>query len=190
MKILITLALVLLTQVVAFSQSDIKKISASSWAPGSSKVIYGSEIKKLEGKNGTFQGITNVAFRSPEYFRDDYKKTAAEEMWTSEQLEDALNEIENSYPGGMVVLYILRSTRGSADTDNFTIIIKNSNEEEIFRETLEDDFPEYSNGNYWNFGYVSITEKLTGKNYIYVVDAFGDSNNKIFKFELNLEEMP
>jgi len=91
--------------------------------------------------------------------------------------------------GGAITIYLMRSTIGAANTDYFTIIVKDSLENEIYREKLPNRIPSVpeSGSPFWtNWGYISIPTPLHGKNFIYVIDGLGGDNNTKFKFEINL----
>jgi hypothetical protein len=102
-----------------------------------------------------------------------------------------MNAYEKLAVGGMIYLYITRITIDAANTDNFTVIVKDSTDNnEIFRKQLKSNIAETpSSGDsqyWWNYTSVPISEKIQGKFYIYIIDRLGDENNKRFKFEVKL----
>ena len=104
-------------------------------------------------------------------------------MWTDAKLADNIYSFKATDKDGRIQMYIERPSIGSANLEYFTIIIKDKDEKELYRETLEQDIPETPNSNdmWWNLGYAYPNIKLTPPFYIYVVDRLEDAP---FKFEV------
>jgi hypothetical protein len=170
---------------VSFGQIN-DEMYESKWKIGQEKEINGVKIKRLEGKNES--GITNVVYHPLANLLKKIDKDAETEMWTPEQKQKKIDLYNTSFKGGRIDLYIERSTIGAANTEYFTIIIKDSKDSlELFRQDLKSKIPSVpSRGSeYWsNYKGTNITQSLTGKFYIYIIDKLGNDENKKFKFEV------
>jgi hypothetical protein len=169
-----------------YSQID-SNLMDSNWKVEKEKIIYGNNIIRLEGKNG-IGGVTNVGFKSKDYLIAEIEKKAEREMWPLEKKNSTIELYKDENFGGVAYLYIKRLTLEAANTDKFTVIVKDSNENEIYRKELKSDIPEVpSNDRYWwNYAGTPINVALKGKVYIYIIDRLGNDDNFKFKFEINL----
>jgi len=105
-------------------------------------------------------------------------------MWTKEHFQSEIKMEKFIYVGGQIILHIERTTIGSANTEFFTIIIKDSDENEILRKTLKSDIPDpsYSNDTWRNFALCSVDKRIKTPFFVYIVDAIEEET---FKFEVN-----
>ena len=142
--------------------------------------IKGYYIKKLSGKH-KYGGETKIEYQSLAQLLDEAKKKSEKEMWTKEKLQSTIDAYKSGLKGGLVSLYIERSTIGSANTKYFSVIIKDTNESELFRVELDSEIPDYSSDNWWNYGYAYIDKRIKVPFYVYVVDRLEDAP---FKFEV------
>ncbi|MCI1265107.1 MAG: hypothetical protein LKG19_00950 [Saprospiraceae bacterium] len=142
--------------------------------------IKGYSIKKLSGKH-KYGGVTKIEYQSLAQLIDEAKKQSEKEMWPKEKLQSTIDVYKSGWKGGLVRLYIERTTIGSANTEMFSIIMKDTNENELFRVELDSDIPEYSSDNWWNYGYAYIDKRIKVPFYVYVVDRLEDAP---FKFEV------
>jgi len=171
---------------VSFGQID-DNLMKANWKPEKEKVIYGNTILRLEGKND-IGGMTNVGYESFAQVKAGLEKDAEKEMWTEEKKNETIESYSKFASGGMIHLYLTRLTIDAANTEMFTIIIKDSAETEIFRKELKSDVPNVpSSGSsyWWNYASIPLTSTIQGKIYIYVIDRLGNDNSK-FKFEIKL----
>ena len=106
-------------------------------------------------------------------------------MWTEEVKNKKLAIYDKGAPGGTIRLYITRLTIASANTEYFTVIVKDSNEVEVYRKDLTKDTPEVPNGDsyWWNTTSIWLPSKIEGSFFIYVIDKLSDDNGK-FKFSV------
>ena len=171
---------------VSFGQID-DNLMKANWKPEKEKVIYGNTILRLEGKND-IGGMTNVGYESFAQVKAGLEKDAEKEMWTEEKKNETIESYSKFASGGMIHLYLTRLTIDAANTEMFTIIIKDFAETEIFRKELKSDVPNVpSSGSsyWWNYASIPLTATIQGKIYIYVIDRLGNDNSK-FKFEIKL----
>tara|TARA_B110000046_G_C13004294_1_gene403617 strand:- start:1797 stop:2396 length:600 start_codon:yes stop_codon:yes gene_type:complete len=150
------------------------------WKVGKTRMAYGLEVVKLEGEVSVYS-MTNIGFESYEYRLETINKTAKKEMWTEAKLEKELKFYEH-YKGGLIHLRIGRSSIGAGNTEYFTIIVKDLDENEISRRTLGSDIPSVPTGaggadvRLWrNYGGEYLEEKIPANFYVYVVDALSDA---------------
>ncbi|HXB40999.1 MAG TPA: hypothetical protein VNZ49_10690 [Bacteroidia bacterium] len=84
--------------------------------------------------------------------------------------------------------YLTRLTLHGANTDLFTIVVKDSTNKEVLRKELENDIPEapLNGSDYWsNYIRFPLAKKIPGKIYIYVIEK-AEEKNVEFKFEVKL----
>ena len=173
-----------LTVLICQAQID-KELTNIKWDLGKEKVIYETAIVRVEGKNG-ISGMTNLGYKSYEKIKLETIKNADSEMWTSEKKEKTLSMYEKFAFGGMIYLYLTRLTIDAANTNMFSIIIKDSTDsKEILRKEFTSKIANVPNGDnyWWNYHSVPIPAKLKGQFFIYIIDKIGGDNNK-FKFEV------
>lgn len=119
----------------------------------------------------------------------DTENKADKEMWSLEKKIERIEFYEKFADGGMIHLYLTRLTIGAANTDMFTVIVKDSTDSnEILRRDLKSDIPNTpSSGSsyWWNYTSIPIPNRINGNVYIYIIDKLGGENNK-FKFEVRL----
>lgn len=179
-----TIILTTFITTLLFGQID-DNLMKANWKPGKEKVICGNAILRLEGKNNV-DGITNIGYQSFEQVKSVLEKDAEREMWTEEKKNKTIESYSKSASGGLISLYLTRLTIDAANTDMFTVIVKDSTENEIYREELKSVIPETpSSGSsyWWNYAAILLPEKIQGKFYIYIIDHLGKDNSK-FKFEI------
>ncbi len=175
-----------LISTVSFGQIDDNMMKAN-WKTEKEKVIYGNTILRVEGKND-IRGITNIGYETFAQVKAGIEKDAEKEMWTEEKKNEKIASYSKFASGGLIHLYLTRLTIDAANTNMFTIIVKDSTETEIFRKELKSDVPNVpsSGSNYWwNYTTIPITANIQGKIYVYVIDRLGNENSK-FKFEIKL----
>jgi hypothetical protein len=173
--------------IFAFSQVDMN-LAKSNWKVGKEKIIYGNTIIRLEGVNNNF-GITNVGYQTLDQLKAQIEIDAGKEMWTPDKKKETIDNYEKSYAGGWIHLYFTRLTIGAANTEMFTIIVKDSTDNnEILRKELENTIPNTppAGSNYWwNYVITPLPSAIKGKFFIYVIDKLGQENAKT-KFEVAL----
>ncbi|TRW23576.1 hypothetical protein FMM05_13015 [Flavobacterium zepuense] len=145
--------------------------------------IKGYTVKKISGKQKYSGEKTSVKYVSLAQQIEIIKKTSEKEMWAKEKLDGMIAEYKKFAVGGIVDLEIERSTIESANNKMFTVIIKDSNDNEVYREELESDVPNVPSGsdNWWNSGSAFIAKRVETPFYIYVVDKMEDAP---FKYEV------
>jgi hypothetical protein len=142
--------------------------------------IKGYSVKKLSGKH-KYGGVTKVEYQSLTDLIAEAKKESQKEMWTKEKLQSRVDAYKSACIGGKIRLDIERTTIGSANTEMFSIIIKDINENELYRVNLDSSIPNYSSENWWNIGFCYIDIRIKAPFYVYVVDKLEDAP---FKFEV------
>jgi hypothetical protein len=182
-----TLLLTILTT-FAFGQID-DNLKRVNWKPGKERIIYGNTIFRHEGRND-IRGVLNIGFQTFAQVKADIEQMAEKEMWTPEMKTRKIESYERLSSGGLIHLYLTRLTIDAANTNMFTVIIKDSTDNnEILRLDLKRNIPNtplISGSNYWwNYTTIPIPDKINGNIYIYIIDKLGGDNNK-FKFELKL----
>lgn len=144
--------------------------------------IKGYSVKKVSGKH-KYGGYTKVEYQSLTQLIAETRKESEKEMWTKEKLQSTIDLYKSTCIGGQIRLDIERTTIGGANTEYFTIIIKDNAENELYRETLDSDVPNpsRSNDNWWNIKSCWLDKRIKAPFYVYIVDALEDAP---FKFEV------
>lgn len=140
----------------------------------------GYTIKKLSGEH-KYGGVTQIEYKSLAQLLNEAKKDSEKQMWTKEKTQSILESLKRRCKGGYIRLYIERITIGSANTKMFSIIIKDTVENELYRIELKDNIPQYSSDNWRNYGLAYIDKMIKPPFYVYIVDGIADAP---FKFEV------
>jgi hypothetical protein len=187
MKKTTTILLLTILTTFAFGQID-DNLFKTNWKPGKEKIIYDNIILRHEGKNN-IGGVLNVGFQTFAQVKVGIEQKADKEMWTPEKKKETIEYIENFASGGMIHLYLTRLTISAANTEMFTVIVKDSaDNNEILRKDLKSGIPNtpsIGSSYWWNYASIPIPDKINGNIYIYIIDKLGGDNNK-FKFEVKL----
>lgn len=168
-----------------FSQVE-SNLYGKSWKVGETKVLYNNSITKVIGEN-KYKNVLNLGYRTCEQIKAEAVKDSENEMWTPEKLKSKIEAFDNFCSGGILTLYIERLTIETANTNNFTVIIKDSDNIEVLREELKSKVANVpsSNSEWSNSKSILIPKLLKGKFSIYVIDKYGGDNSK-FMFEITL----
>ncbi len=143
--------------------------------------IKGYKVKLVSGKH-KYGGKTTIEYESLHQVLAETRAKAKKENTSKEDLDSNIKDVKGFNKGGRIILNVERPTIGAANNENFTIIIKDKDDKEISKETLENDIPEYSSSDYWwNIAVRSIGKKVQAPFYIYVEDILQDEP---FKFEV------
>jgi len=144
--------------------------------------IKGYSVKNLSGEH-KYGGVTKIEYKSLFQLLSEIEKDAEKGMWTKEAKQSKLDTYKSIYKGGQIRLDIERTTIGAANTEYFSIIIKDMDENELYRVNLDSDIPETpnSNGYWWNIRLQGIDKRIKAPFYVYVVDKLQDAP---FKFEV------
>ena len=142
----------------------------------------GYSIRMISGKH-KYGGSTKIEYKSLSQILSETEKKAEKQMWTSEDLQSTLETYKRLYKGGQIRLDIERTTIGAANTEWFSIIIKDLAENELYRVDLDSKIPETPNSNdyWWNLSIQGIDKRIKPPFYVYVVDRLEDAP---FKFEV------
>jgi hypothetical protein len=126
------------------------------------------KIKQIKGHNilrefGSGYSTPYVMYETKEQLIEDAKKRAKVEMWTNDSLEKHIFYLQ-SFEGGKITLKIVAGSIQQANTKNFTVIIQDINEVELFRETLLESIPSYEVSGtstlWYNYGFVYLKNKV------------------------------
>ena len=169
-------------------QDSIRKVKELEIAQFKQDSIEDSQIKsysirRISGKH-KYGGVTKIEYKSLSQILSETEKEAKKEMWTSEDLQSKIEGYKSLYKGGQIRLDIERRTIGAANTEYFSIIIKDLAENELYRVDLDSDIPETPNSNdyWWNISIEGIDKRIRAPFYVYIVDKLGDAP---FKFEVS-----
>ena len=142
--------------------------------------IKGYSIKWHRG-NSQYNGVTTIEYQSLSQIIEEQKKTADKEMWTKEKLNSTILAFKSLCKGGQITLHIERRSIDFANTKWFSIIVKDKNENELHRETLDSEVADHSGDTWFNIKSCCIDKKIKTPFFIYIIDQFAD---KPFKFEV------
>ena len=103
-------------------------------------------------------------------------------MEPKDKIEATLKAMDAVILGGELHLYVTRRSINEAGMANFSIIINDLDETELYREDLKQKIANVPIGDvwWWNNDVIFIPVKLDGSFFIYVIDH---SNSTKFKFQ-------
>jgi len=138
-------------------------------------------IKRLQGSD-EYDCITNIYYKNLHQILSEINTKSVKEMWTAQEKQTKIEAYKFSCKGGQINLHINRLSLGSANTNMFSIIIKDCNENELFRYNFDSSLPSYGSSGYWrNYGICFVNKTIKAPFYVYVIDKMSDSP---FKFEI------
>ncbi len=141
-------------------------------------------VKRLSGTH-KYGGKTEVSFKPVCTMVTEERKYAKSKMRPQSELEAIVEAYISEGVSGEVRLDVTRTTIGSANLDNFTVIVHDSTDQEVFRKALDSDIPEYgSNDDWWNIRLQNINAPVRTPFYVYIVDQLEDAP---FKFEVTAQ---
>jgi len=145
--------------------------------------IRGFSTTLLSGEH-TFGGRTSIVYESIFQILKEVEDNSKNQMWTPQEKERKIKAYLNEYRGGRITLKIERKDIDQANTEWFSIIIKDLNEQEKYRFKLKNDIPEtpISDDYWWNLSIVGLHDRIELPFYVYIVDEVSNTN---FKFEVN-----
>ncbi len=141
------------------------------WKTGKAKEIKGYSILREEGLG---RSTPYIYYEDTKYRLSQLEIRAESEMW--EESKRRANEIGIMGSSGIIKLKITASTIEAGDTDNFTVIVKSIEGEELFRQRLESSVPDYSiiNGiTYWtNYASLVLPSGITPPFRVFTIDSY------------------
>lgn len=167
-------SILLMVLFVGFSRAQTdKNLIKEKWKPGKENVIFGYSVLRMEGKNDR-KGITNVAYQPYDKFLTALEEKAKDEKWSEQKQNKEVSHYKELAPGGVIHVYVTRPGFKMANTNHFSVILKDSTEKEILHTVLQDDIPEpIAGSDYWsNHVTVPLGEKPRGSVYVYVIDKY------------------
>ncbi len=137
-----------------------------------SATIKGYDFELLSGEELSKYHKTTLSYENLYQSIALLKESAEREMWTEDKLNHMIDIYKTSAKGGLISINVDRVTIQSANTEWFTVIVKDSNDKEIYREKMKSKTADYSSkDDYWhNFGTVVIPERIQAPFFVYFVD--------------------
>ena len=185
-KILFTIVC-FLTGTLVHGQID-RNLMMGNWREGKGKYIYTNFVFRHEGRND-IGGVTNIGYQTPQQLQSEILEKAYNQMWNKEKTEQTLRDFDPKKISFIIHFYLTRLTINAANTENFTLIVMDSlNQNELYRKQLDSNVPEippYGSSYWWNYDMIDVPGGMSGKVYIYIIDNRSRDNNR-FLFEINL----
>jgi len=140
---------------------------------GSKQNTYGSTVELIESG-----ASTRIEYKSHKQLLIELNSKAKNEMWSNEKL---LNEESNIPPGGYILVHISGPTIGSANTKYWKYVVQDIEGNEIFRESGDNDIPEYTSSQYgttwWNIDIIYLPNQMTNQFKVYVIDSLSEKRS-------------
>jgi hypothetical protein len=150
--------------------------------------IIDYSVEKISGSH-KYGGATDIEYKSLAQLIDETTKKSEKEMWGKEQLERRINSLRNSAIGGRIILEIERKTLEEAKTNQYTFIIKDLDENEIYRKRFEStetpEMPDWGKDYWWNLDLCDIEKRIKSPFYVYIIEPRQDAP---FKFKVTAEK--
>ena len=180
----------LLSTLFSFAQED-QALYTRIWSNGQSVEIFGHDVLRIFGEdydrtsdNNLFIPITNIAYQTLDQLIEDVNEEAKKSSWNEKKVNKETNKYKQIAHGGAIVLYIQRNNQDAANTKWYTITIRDKNEKELFKKTLNWQVPNMEDFNQWsNTAYIYIDIPLSIPFYVYVSELQME-NIDDYKFEI------
>lgn len=184
MKSIITLFMLFLSLTI-FAQNFNPEFRKSNWKVGKEKVINNNKVTRLEGKNNRY-AITNIYYETKEQSIANLRSIASKEMWQQDKLDRLVKATNEAAKGGNIHIYIERPSVEAANMEQFSIIIKDSNDkEEVFRKDFDNEIPNTPVGRseLWSNYEIQMIDVDLGSSFnVYIIDKLGFYSSPKFKF--------
>lgn len=177
-----------LNSLMCYSQYDQKSeraFVANTWPVGKVKNLYGHNILRVSGSGGfTAKGITNIKFIDQDLLLATAEHDAQAQMWTPEQIQQKRDFYESI--SGLLWLRIVRmGSLEAANPKHFTLIIVDSNGEEFYRASFDEDIADYevvSGGVvYFNNAVRTVPKGLSPPFNVFIIDALSEPTRHEFR---------
>jgi len=190
MKKLTLFLLLISASAFVFSQDD-QALYTRIWPDGQTVNIFGHDVLRVFGEdynrtsdNNIFIPITNVAYQSFDQIIEDVNDEAKKSSWNEQKTSKEINKYKQMAQGGAIILYIKRNNQDAANTKWYTITIRDKNDKEIYKKSLNWQVPNMEDFNQWsNTAYIYLDVELTIPFYVYVSQMQMD-NIDDYKFEI------
>ena len=154
------------------------KLYSKTWQDNETRLIDGYNITKIFGelpnnpRTYNYSPITAVAYKNISSIKNDFKKVAQVEKWKPEILEENLNKLDSSSPGGQIQVYLSRYSEDRANFRWYFIVIRGVDDK---GKLWEYNFPykaaqNPTNNGWWNYTTVEVPIELPDSFYIYLND--------------------
>jgi hypothetical protein len=169
-----------------FSQSGNRALYEMRWPAGTEKSIDGNSIKRIEGENrnsGVFHGITNISYMKTDQVIDVLRNHYENQLLPSDEIDTRLAAASEEFTGGLITLYVARSSIGMANLNRFLVVFRDLEENELHRYDLDSKIPNRPGSNrlWTNVSSIQIPFEVNDAFYVYVVDKLSSENSR-FKF--------
>lgn len=172
---MLVVAVVVTTSV--FSQKIYRK---AQWSVNETITSGSSDITRVEGENKVVV-VTNIGYESQEALLEQLKEDKKNGKVTGDKYKNQLNEYKNISVGGMLYLYIERENPEEANTQNFVVVLKDLEGNEIQKKQMrtQDGKMKKDGSGYKNDGTVFIKTEITSDFMVEVVEG-----DMIYKFKV------
>lgn len=168
----------------SFAQSNFD-FTSSQWKLGEQKLIYGTQVKRIEGENKNENFITNIAYI-------DYLKLFADEIDVPKSIKQIIlfekefkNDSKEPKKFGEIRVFIMRPTLRAAELERYKVVIRDRLGKIVFdeyfknidskptsirgRSILTENTIELAESKYQNMGMIYLPIKLSGKHVISIL---------------------
>ena len=144
-------------------------------ADSSADASYNYKVTLVQGKH-KFGGTTKIEYLNTLQIMNNAKKFAKSKMWTDEKLNKLLDFIKINDNGGKIKLNIERNTIDGANTNMFSVVVKDTAGVELFRKKFDAEVAEVPSDTkyWWNMGELNVDKKIRPPFDIFLVDNLQD----------------
>ncbi len=163
---------------VLISQQIDPNLYSKTWQDNETRSFHGYEITKIFGQlpnnaaTYNFSPITAVSYKNIDSIISNFRKVAEVEKWKPEVLQENIQKLKSSSPGGQIQIYLTRYNAERANFQWFFVIIRGMDDKgKLWEYDLPYQFPENpTNNGWWNYTTVEIPVDLPDNFYIYLND--------------------
>jgi hypothetical protein len=142
------------------------------WKTGKVKNIKGHNILR---EFGSGYSTPYLFYETKEQLIEEAKMRAKVQMWTNDSLEKHISYLQ-VFEGGRITLKIVANSIEQANTKYITLIIKDINEVELFRQTLSESIPSYivsgTSTLWYNYDIVYLKNKVELPIRVFAINSF------------------
>ncbi len=140
------------------------------------------KVKKISGKH-KYGGSTKIEYESLLDVLKSSEKYWKKQLLSEDEVKEKLKYDKRKNRGGKIILKIDRSSIEAANNDNFKVVVRTMEGEEILRQQLKRKIPERPivDRMWWNLEIIRLPSLLEFPFKVYVIDALNDDP---FEFEV------
>ena len=176
MSAFVLIGLAVAAQPVMYKKGD--------WKAGETKVVSGTRLKKVEGRNSD-EIVTNIGYQTQKQLFADLKERKKTGAIGGDRYKNEQARYQQFCAGGLVQLYLLRSTEEACNPGFFHLDVKDKEGKVVFQKDLKEEkaikMKDGSGYKCQSLAFIKaetylpltieLTEKYNGETFVYVYEV-------------------